>query len=341
MTRIRLPYVHEFVDRHGKPRRYVRRNGKRTPLPGSPGSPEFMAAYEAAVAAEPVKAIGAARTKPGTINALVVEYYGSARYQQAKPLTKSTYRNIIERFRAENGDRLVVALETRHVRKMVDNRASKPAAANHWLDMVGMLMRFAVDIGWRNDDPTRGVRKVRTNSAGYHSWTEEEIARFEARHPLGGKARLAFDLLLYTAQRGFDVARMGRQHVAGGAIRVKQEKTGAELEIPIHGALAASLAVVPPDQMIFLLTDFGKPFSRKGFGNWFKKRCIEADLPHCSAHGLRKAAARRLAEAGCSAHQIMAVTGHRTLAEAERYTRAADQKRGAQAAFAKLGRAQK
>jgi len=300
-----------------------------------------MTAYEAAVAAEPVKAIGATRTKPGTINALVVEFYGSARYQQLKPLTKSTYRNIIERFRAENGDRKVATLRTEHVRKMVDNRASKPAAANHWLDMVGMLMRFAVDIGWRADDPTRGVRKVRMNSTGYHSWTEAEIAQFEARHAIGSKARLAVDLLLYTAQRGLDVACMGRQHVDGGTIRVKQEKTGTELEIPIHSALAASLAVVPPDQMQFLLTYYGKPFSRKGFGQWFKKQCRAAGLPHCSAHGLRKAAARRLAEAGCTAHEIMAVTGHRTLAEAEKYTRAADQKRGAEAAYAKLGRAQK
>lgn len=341
MTRIRLDYVHEFVDRHGKARRYVRRNGKRTPLPGLPGSAEFMAAYEAAITDSTRREIGAGRTKPGTINALVVRFYSSAGFTRLAPLTQSTYRNIIERFRAEHGDKGVATMLADHVRRMIDARAATPAAANNYLAMIGLLMRFAVKLGWRDDDPTARVDKVRFKSAGFHSWAETEIAAFEARHARGTKARLAFDLLLYTAQRRSDVVRMGRQHATGGALRVRQSKTGAYLEIPIHAALSASLATVPAGQLTFLVTAQGKPYSAAGFGNWFRERCDEADLPHCSAHGLRKAAARRLADAGCSAHEIMAITGHRTLAEAQRYTRDADQKRGARAAFTKLSEAGK
>jgi integrase len=202
-------------------------------------------------------------------------------------------------------------------------------------------MRFAVEIGWRPDDPTASVRKVHVASTGFHTWTEAEIAAFEAKHPIGTKPRLAFDLLLYTAQRRGDVVGMGPQHVAGGFIRVRQQKTGAELEIPLHSALAASLAATPSGHLTYLTTTFGRPFSAAGFGNWFRDQCNDAGLKNCTAHGLRKAAARRLAEAGCSPHEIMAITGHKTLAEVTRYTRAADQKRGAKAALDKLAKAER
>jgi integrase len=296
-----------------------------------------MDAYQAALANMTHPEIGARRTLPGTINALVVRFYSSAAFQTLAPLTRSTYRNIIEKFRIEHGDKRVAKLERDHVRRMIDARAATPAAANNLLSMIGMLMRYAVEIGWRADDPTIGVRKVRITSNGFHTWTEQQISAFEAKHPIGTKARLAFDLLLHTAQRRSDVVKMGRQHVAGTMVRVRQQKTGAELQLPLHPKLAASLALTKVENLTFLCTDYGKPFSAAGFGNKFREWCDDAGLPReCTAHGLRKAAARRLAEAGCSAHEIMAITGHRTLAEVERYTREADQQRRAIAAFGKL-----
>jgi integrase len=337
MTKIRLPYTHEFVDRHGRVRRYFRRHDKRIPLPGAPGSVEFMEAYQAALAEIPRREIGTSRTRPDTINALVVRYYGSAGFQILAPITRSTYRNIIEKFRAEHGDKRVAKLERDHVRRLIDAKAGTPAAANNLLSMIGLLMRYAVEIGWCANDPTIGVRKVRVTSTGFHSWTEEEIALYEAKHPVGSKARLAFDLLLYTAQRRSDVVKMGRQHVAGSVIRIRQQKTGASLELPVHAKLAASLAVARRDNLTFLVTEYNKPFTAAGFGNKFREWCDEAGLSQeCAAHGLRKAAARRLAEAGCTVHEIMAITGHKTLAEVERYTREAAQQRLAVAGFVKL-----
>jgi enterobacteria phage integrase len=160
-----------------------------------------------------------------------------------------------------------------------------------------------------------------------HTWAESEIHQFEQRWPVGTRQRLGFDLLLYTGQRGSDVARMPRP-AAGEKIHVAQQKTGAKLAITVHPELRRSLDACPSGQVAAIVTAYGAPFSIKGFGQFMSDAIREAGLPAaCKAHGLRKAAARRLAEAGCSAHEIMAVTGHKTLTEVERYTRAAEQER--------------
>lgn len=159
--------------------------------------------------------------------------------------------------------------------------------------------------------------------------------QFEGYHGPGTKARLALTLLLYTGQRRSDVIRLGRQHIRDGFMHVRQQKTGVELAIPIHATLAAIIAETPADHLTLLTTQTGKPFSAAGFGNWFRDRCNEAGLAHCSAHGLRTAAARRLAEAGCTMHEIAAITGHASLSEVQRYTKAADQKRLALSAMEK------
>jgi integrase len=128
------------------------------------------------------------------------------------------------------------------------------------------------------------------------------------------------------------VVRIGRQHVRNGALHLTQGKTGAELVIPVHPELATIIAATPSDQLTYLVTEYGQPFTPAGFGNWFRAQCNAAGLPReCAAHGLRKAACRRLAEAGASANVIAAISGHRTLREVERYTRAADQARMARA----------
>lgn len=142
-------------------------------------------------------------------------------------------------------------------------------------------------------------------------------------------------LLLYGGQRRSDTVGLGRQHVRDGALHLRQQKTGAALVIPIHPTLAAILAATPTNGLTFLTTSTGAPFSPAGFGNLFREWCNEAGLPkHCSAHGLRKAACRRLAEAGCSEHQIAAISDHTSLAEVRRYTKAASQAKMARAAMA-------
>jgi integrase len=333
----RLPkFVHGFIDRHGKPRFYFRRAGhKKVRLPCLPWSPEFMAAYEEALAGQPVQ-IGSARVRPGTLRALAVSYFASPTFRTKKPSTQYTYRNVIDRLCQGHGDKRPALLQREHVIRLIAARAGTPGTANALRRSLRALMQHAVEIGMRADDPTRDVRAIPVRGDGYHSWSESEIAQFERHHPAGSRARLAFALLLYTGQRRSDVVRMGRQHTRGGAIEVKQVKTGREVWIPVHEALASIIAETATSNLTFLVTDQGKPYSAAGFGNWFRDQCRAAGLHGCSAHGLRKAAARRLAEAGCSAHEISAITGHASLREVARYTEAADRRKLAASAMAKV-----
>ena len=138
------------------------------------------------------------------------------------------------------------------------------------------------------------------------------------------RAGLALALLLYTGQRRSDAVRIGQQHVKGGRILVRQQKTGRALAIPMHPELARALAAAPKTNMTFLTTEHGASFSAAGFGNWFRRVCDAAGLSGCSAHGLRHAAGRRLAEAGCTEHEIAATLGM-SLRMVARYTAAASQ----------------
>lgn len=336
-------HVSAFTDRHGKARYRFRRKGCKTVyLPGVPGSREFAQAYADALAGVSTRLeIGKGRTTPGTMNALAVAIYKSAEWSQLKPTTQSTYRGIIERLRRDYGDLFVSGLRPEHIRRMRDRRKDTPTAANNLVKVLRWMLTFAVERGLRADNPAVGIKPLRIDSDGFHTWTETEISIFEARWPLGTRERLAMDLLLYTAQRSGDVRQMGRQHVRDGFVSVVQQKTGARLDVPVHPALERSLEAVPPGQMMFIVTAQGEPFTAKGFGNWFSEACRKAGLLECSAHGLRKSAATRLADAGCSEAQIMAVTGHQTTKEVQRYTRARDQRSLAADAMASIGGTQR
>ena len=331
-------YVNSYIDRHGKPRFYFRRAGfKGVALPGLPWSPEFMEAYEEALAGQGKVEIGAKRTMQGTVRALVVSYFQSLEFLSLQPSSQESYRSVAEAFCREHGDKRVATLRREHVVKLVAARVQKSLGSANWLlKVLRLLMRHAIEAGLRDDDPTRDVKQIRVKSSGYHSWTEDEIEQFERTHPIGTRARLAFALLLYSGQRRSDVIRMGRQHIRDGVLQVRQQKTGVELLIPVHQTLAEIIAKTPKDHLTFLTTQYGRGFAGVSFGHWFRKQCNAAGLPHCSAHGLRKAAARRLADAGASTHEIAAITGHASLREVQRYTRGADQKRLARAAMARM-----
>jgi integrase len=160
--------------------------------------------------------------------------------------------------------------------------------------------------------------------------------RFEAHHAVGTKPRLALALALYTGQRRADLVRMGRQHISNDVLEVRQQKTRTVLEIPFHSALREVIEVSTVGQLTFLTTKTGKPYAPNDLSDEFRGWCDAASMPaECSLHGLRKAAARRLAEAGCSAHEIAAITGHRSLKEVERYTLSAEQARLARQAMAR------
>ena len=338
MPRKLPPFVERWRDRHGKMRVYFRKDkGPRLALPNCVGSDAFMEAYQAALAGQTVARRERRQDdQPGSIGALIVSYMRSAAYRGLRDTTRTGYQSRVEALRKDHGHRSVAGLtRERIVAGILQPYADRPSAALSILKMLRILIRHAIEIGMLKHDPSFGIRRPKIQEI--RSWTDDEIAAFEARWPLDTKQRLAFALMLYTGQRRSDVHRMTWADVTGGTIRVVQQKTGRKLAIPLHRELLAALAVAPREHVTILTTEFGKPYTVDGFGQWLRDAITAAGLPlGCQPHGLRKAAGRRLAEAGCTAHEIMAVLGHQTLTEAERYTREADQARLAAGAVAKL-----
>jgi integrase len=319
---LRIKFVQAWVE-NGLARHYFRRRGQpRVHLPGLPGSPEFMEAYQRAFAAAPV-AIGASRSKAGSVSAAIASYYASPSFKGLAPSSQGVRRSVLEAFRRDQGNLMMAAMPKKFVAAMLDGM--KPSAARNWLKAIRALVRHCIDVDLLKEDITLGIR-LRPTKGEFHTWSEDEITAFEATFAIGTRERLAMALGLYTGQRRGDVIRMGRQHVRDGVLHVRQEKTNAVLAIPVHPDLAAVLAAVPPTQMTFVQTLKGTPFGGHAFSDWFRKACKQAGLDkRCTFHGLRKAACRRLAEAGCTAHEIMSISGHTTLKEVARYTRAVEQ----------------
>ena len=334
-----------FRDRHGNAHYRYRRTGFQTHyfkhLPGTEGFREELRACEDGVAA-PVIQPGADRAKPGSFDHLLSLYYRSADFLDVGERTRVIYRGTLERWRAREragrryGEILVRDLQPRHVEAMLSELLPHRTAANMLRKRLSALMKFAMRTGFTNLNPIAVTRPFKVKGKGFHSWSETEIAAYEARHPVGTMARLAFDLMLWTGQRGGDVRRLSPANIRDGRIAITQEKTGAFVSLPVMEPLAASILAVPSRGEAFVMTDYGKPFSVKGFGNKVRQWCDEAGLPHCSAHGLRKAAARRFAEAGCSNQEIKSWTGHTTDSEVARYTAAADQRTLSNTAAGKL-----
>jgi integrase len=338
-TRSALPkYVSAARDRYKNVRLRFRKGLFSTYLKSPFPSEAFDDEYQAALRSEKAAKgeIGKAKTQPGTMTALIVSYYFSPAFRGTAKSTQQTYRGICEKIRRDHGTRLVRDLTRKAVNHILGKMSATPAAANNYLRMLRILMRHAMDTEVIARDPTTGVKGYSSKTGGFHTWTEAEIAAYEACHPIGTKARLAMALMLYTGQRRGDAVKLGWKDVSQNRISVRQEKTGTPLAIKMHPSLIEALQIAGKDQPTFLLTQYGRPFSSAGFGNWFREKCNEAGLQHCTAHGLRKAAARRLAEAGNSVNQIAAVTGHLSLKEVERYTRAADQEKMADAAVSTM-----
>jgi integrase len=337
---MKLPrYVQGWVDREGRAHHYFRRLGyPRTRLPGLPWSPPFMAAYQSALDAAPAP-IGGVRSKPGSLSAAIASYYGSHAFKRGLALTSQQVRKaVLEAFRREHGDKPIALLPKTFIEAVLEDMA--PTAARNWLKAIRALVTHCIKVDMLREDPTLGIKLRPIKGDGHHTWSEDEIASFEAAFAIGTRERLALALGLYTGQRRGDVLRMGRQHIRGDVLHVEQSKTGAVLVLPIHPDLHVVLDTVPSPQMTFLQTKRGAPFDPKSFTQWFGQACDKAGLSSaCTFHGLRKAACRRLAEAGCTVHEIAAISGHKSLREIERYTKAADQARLAQAAMARTAKA--
>jgi integrase len=342
MARIRLKHVNAFRNarrKDGRIRYYFRRRGQKAiALPGVPGSDEFMSAYGLALAMQPDPQgeIGAARTAPGSVDALAVSYYKSAEWQGLAAETQRNRRYAIEAFRARHGTKRVALLRPEHIRLMLAE-IDRPGARSNWLKSIRGLLRSAIP-ALLQSDPTVGIVVKRVSTAGHHCWSDDELAQYRAHWPLGTQQRLVFEFALETASRRGEITKLGPQHVKGGRIHIARSKGSRDVDIPMSAELTAAIAAMPKAHLTFIHGPDGRPRAKDALTKDFRAWVAEAELPpHCRLHGLKKSAMRRLAEAGATAHELMAVSGHRTLSEVQRYSDAADKTRLADSAMAKRG----
>jgi integrase len=334
---IRLPkFVHGYIDRHGKPRHYLRRRGwKEVPLPSTPWSTEFMDAYQAAMNEALPVIIGAKRSLPGTVAEVVARYFGSGEFTALASSTQAMRRAILERFRADHGDKRIRRLQEQHVSRLLGKL--QPYAQRNMLKALRGLMAFALTEGLIDVNPVAAVKlKPVRDSGGIEMWPVGCIEKYREHHKVGTRERLALELLYCAMASRSDVVRLGRQHVQDSFLSFRRQKTKVQVDIPVLPELQGAMDAMPKAaHLTFLTTEFDKPFTAAGFGGWFRDRCDDAGIP-LSAHGLRKAGAARLAEAGATDHEIMAWGGWTSLKEVQRYTKAANRRRLAMRAADKL-----
>lgn len=349
MSTVKLRYISSDLDRHGNRRWYVRKKGMRKiRLEGIPGSERFAECYHAALkgirlaGSAPIKKESA---KPGSFRWLVEEYYSAAAFMTMEESSRRVRKQILDKlcgtpWDSETiiGDLPFKKLKRRHVREIRDMKAADtPEAANSILKAVRQVLAFAVEDEHIEHSPAGDVDYIPSKSGGHHTWTVEEIQQYEQRHPVGTMARLALSLLAFLGPRRSDVIRLGepmvrvkddRRFIKFIPFKGRNKQDRIELELPILPELDAIIAATPRIRpkdgkavsLTYLQTEFGLAFSAAGFGNKMRDWCNQAGLPHCSAHGLRKAGATIAAENGASTHDLMAIFGWKTLKEAARYT---------------------
>lgn len=360
--KINLPYLVADTDRHGNIRYYVRRKGQpKIRIRAEPSSETFRELYAAAIGGKivPKPKIGVA--VDGSFRWLCQEYFKSAAYRQLGERTQYVRRSLLERvcqsktpLGKERANAPVALMQERHVREIRDELADKPGAANNVLKALRGLFLWAKEAGLTTSNPARDVKRF-GSGVGWHTWTDEEISRFEKAHPIGSKARLAFALFRYVGVRISDVVKLGpgmemiatdeegneyealRFRVTKGSQRKPQPgKPAAEakwLVVPLLPELREILDASEIGGTTYLVTEFDTPYTIKGLGNWFRRRCDDAGLEHCSAHGIRKYGATRAAEMGASEYQLMGIFGWDDPKQAATYTRKARQRKLARASM--------
>jgi integrase len=333
-----LPYIKEYTDSALIRRRYFRRKGyKGGPLPGKVGSPEFMEAYQAYMAGRPAPL--ARGTAPGTFASLFEAYYRSVEYANLKPASKKLYRYALNPLQELYGHKALATMTKDNVYKIIEKVGRRaPQMANLTRSVLKRVLGVAMARNLIRSNPL--ADKINPYKGGtHHTWTDDELAQFESRWPLGTRQRLAFALLFYTGQRSGDVVRMNRKDIAEGRIKVVQEKTGTELKIKIHPDLARAIKAGPSKGLNLIGDEHGRPIKRAALSHLMRVAIREAELPaRCVPHGIRKATLRTMAENGASAKRMAGVSGHKTTKELDRYTAAADQQTLADEGIASIPR---
>lgn len=359
-----LPYLSPEMDRHGNARLYVRRYGRRIRMKESPGSPAFAAAYTAALdeLAQPKPLDSRPRPQrdpAGTLGWLAQRYFGSDEFKTFDPQYQATRRGVIEECLDEPHTESdpepmrhcpLKYFSSKKVKRLRDikARAGLPGAANNRRKYLSAMFGWAIEaeIEGVTSNPCRDVRRKKYETSGFYTWKLDDIRQFSEYHPVGSKAMLALALFLFLGVRRSDMVRLGPKMVAetandDGSIRraikftVRKTRVSRpiETEKPVLPELWQIIEASPCGTATFLETEYGQPFSAKGFGERMRKWCDEAGLPQCTSHGVRKIAATICADGGATVHHLMSIFDWVTIKQAEAYTREADRRRLAQSSM--------
>lgn len=339
VKQVRLPrYVSAFRDRGGILRYRFRcaRKGVDAYMKAKPFSPEWEAEYRALLAGTVAPlVVGEGRTTPGTIADLVARYRASDEWSRKGPATRKAWNASLARLSGNLGAYGVGTVTAEQAGKILARMRDKPFAADNFRKRMKALWAWAVRQRLAKANPWADTRPFGVKTEGFRPWSEDEVATFTSRFPVGTREHLALALMLGTFARRSDAIRLGPQHLQQGRLRFRSRKTGAELDLPLLPELRAALERHKAAGLCFLMTAAGAPFTDAGFGNWFAERCKEAGVPGRS-HGLRKLAAIRMAQAGATLPQLMAWGGWTTEREPLRYIQQANRAQLADAAAAKL-----
>jgi integrase len=338
MPRPRPPHLHRETTRHGKAVWYVRVDkGPPIRLRAQYGTSEFEAEYQAAVTGAP-RSTSKGAPAAGTLTWLVDRYRETGAWTVLSAATRRQRENILLHVLKTAGDKPFARIGAATISAGCERRAQTPAQARHFLDAMRGLFRWALKAGLAKADPTASVENPQIRKGdGFIPWTEEHVDAYERRWPIGTRQRVWLDVLLYTGLRRGDVVRFGRQHVRDGVGTIKTEKSGftVTVTLPILPVLADTLAAGPCGDLTYIVGEGGKPLTKESFGNLFRAACKAAGVPG-SAHGVRKIAATRAANAGTTVAQLEAIFGWSGGRMASLYTRSADRKRLSVEAMHKL-----
>lgn len=337
MPRPRPLHLHRELTRHGKVMWRVRLgHGKRIRLRSEYGTPEFWAEYRAAIEGGEVPAKADNAPRSGTLAWMIARYRETAVWASLSSATRRQRENIFKHVIAAAGHQPTAKITAAAMIAGRDRRAATPAQARNFLDAMRGLFRWAFKAGLVKADPTAGIdNPPRPKTAGFRPWTEADVEAYYRQWPLGTRQRVWLDVLLFTGLRRGDAVTLGRQHVRDGIAKLATEKTGVIVTLPILPVLGKTLEAGPTGDLAFIVGRNGKPMTKESFGNEFKAACVAAGVPG-SAHGVRKIAATRAANAGATTAQLRAIFGWSNDAMPSLYTRGADRERLALEAMHKL-----
>ncbi|OJU33967.1 MAG: hypothetical protein BGN99_28115 [Alphaproteobacteria bacterium 65-37] len=316
------PHVQTIKKPNGRTYNYFRRRGyPRVELPPF-SDPEFWVAYaDAQKLQKPLPGSSLRPALAGTFDALAIRYYASQAFTELASRSQTDYRKHIEKMRQEFGDLEVKRMSRAFVFEYRDRltRDHGLRTAAYRIVVLRRLLYQAINYGLRKDNPAEKP-ELRQNKPRDQVWKSDDEIKFLAAcdaaedRPARPHIRLAYSLAVYTVQRQTDVLTLGREHYDGKRIALSQSKTGKRIWVPCHerlkAVLDAHIAQMPNGQSAFLTTRSGGPMDENYLRHEWRHVTLAAGLDGLQFRDLRRTGMVRMAEAGATAVEISAVSGH-------------------------------